>query len=88
MVLPAIVVNKVYNVTPSEDNVGVPGWSLNNNDLFTTKSCYRLTDNNARTNKDVSWIWNIQCPNKIKFFLYGSILTKEYPVELIFTILA
>lgn len=36
--------------------------------VFSTNYCYKLIDEQASPNNNFKWIWDLKCPNKIKFF--------------------
>ncbi|KAH0642618.1 hypothetical protein KY285_033492 [Solanum tuberosum] len=53
-----------------------PSWALTANGSFTTSSMYHHIKGKSKhkvtSNKEFNWIWKLQCPNKIKFFLWLS----------------
>lgn len=38
--------------------------------LFATKSCYYLINPSSPHKLDFEWIWDLKCPNNIKFFFW------------------
>lgn len=54
-------------------------WTHSPNEIFSVKSSYILTKNLYKPNiisTNFLWIWNLHCPQKIKFFLWLCRLSK------------
>lgn len=74
------IINKIVAITPSIRNCDIPIWSLTINGLFMTKSCYTLIENPHRNEENFLWIWNLKCPNKLKF-LRWKCLHNKFPTR-------
>lgn len=69
MIFPQTLINKVSAIKPSLNTCDTPIWAPNTNGLFTSKSCYNLVTSHSPTDKDFSWIWDLNCPNKLKYLV-------------------
>lgn len=71
--IPPIVTNKIKSIViPSSNILDRIYWGETTNGSFTTKSCYKLINKSYSDQRHISnfdWIWTLNCPNKIKFFL-------------------
>lgn len=74
--LPATIKNLVesVHVPTSPDAKDKASWSPNPRGTLSTNSVYHhirdTWDNKDQANSAYNWIWKLQCPNKIKYFLW------------------
>lgn len=68
-----ILQTKIRSKGPIQD---IPVWTLLSKGVFTTKSCYSLIEPNLGNHLDFEWIWSLNCPNKIKIFLWQCLNSK------------
>ncbi|OIT20739.1 putative ribonuclease h protein, partial [Nicotiana attenuata] len=85
--LPINILNSIQSLTTSNNQDSTIVWSINTSGIFTTSSCYKLIDNNISdkqnyTGYNFDWIWKLECPRKIKFFIWkcchSRLPTREY----------
>ncbi|KAK4710440.1 hypothetical protein R3W88_004953 [Solanum pinnatisectum] len=80
-----LLVQSTYiNSTSKKSDTAI--WKPNSKGILTTSSAYRfLQENKPEYQQNISnpsWIWSLNCPNKIKFFLWlchhNRLPTKSY----------
>lgn len=74
--LPKPLINSILSITPTESPKDIPTWALIENGKFTSNSCYKVVSNINKNLPDFSWIWNLKCLNKIKYFLWKCLHNK------------
>jgi len=47
----------------------IPIWSLTTKEFLTTKTCYNLIEPPKNNLVNFKWVRNLDCPNKVKFFI-------------------